>query len=76
MIRENQLIRGINNNGTEHKIAQFADDTQMMTEGDQVIIVSNMDKKINNPIRKSSSVKITYFVQNISVMDVVTKPTN
>ena len=30
MVRENEVIRGIIINDYEHKIAQFADDTQMM----------------------------------------------
>ena len=34
MVRENELITGITINDDEHKIAQFADDTQMMSEGD------------------------------------------
>jgi len=36
MIRENRLITGININDEEHKIAQFADDTQMIPEGDAI----------------------------------------
>jgi hypothetical protein len=34
MVRENEVIRGITINDEEHKIVQFADDTQMMSEGD------------------------------------------
>ena len=34
MVRESEVIRGITINDDEHKIAQFADDTQMMSEGD------------------------------------------
>ena len=36
MIRENELIKGIKINETEHKIAQFADDTQLFNEGDRI----------------------------------------
>ena len=36
MIRESRLIKGININDEEHKIAQFADDTQMMSGGDAI----------------------------------------
>ena len=36
MSRENRLIKGININDEEHKIAQFADNTQMMSEGDAI----------------------------------------
>ena len=32
--RENELIRGITINDDEHNIAQFIDDTQMMSEQD------------------------------------------
>ena len=34
MVGENEVIRGIAINDDEHKIAQFADDTQMISEGD------------------------------------------
>ena len=33
MVKENELIRCITINDDEYKIAQFADDTQMMSEG-------------------------------------------
>ena len=33
MVRENERIRSITINDEEHKIAQFADKTQMMSEG-------------------------------------------
>ena len=36
MIRENRLINEININDKEQKISQFADYTQMMSEGDAV----------------------------------------
>ena len=34
MIRENNNIRGIEINGTEHKLSQFADDTEIFLKGD------------------------------------------
>ena len=36
MSRENRLIKGININDEEHRSAQFADDTQMMSEGNAI----------------------------------------
>ena len=38
MIRENRLIKGININDEEQKIARFADHTQMMSEGDAISV--------------------------------------
>ena len=35
MIRENPNIKGVCINGTEHKISQFADDTQLFNKGDK-----------------------------------------
>ena len=47
MIRENKLIKGITTDDEEHKIAQFSDDTQMISEGDAISFeqsISTADK--------------------------------
>ena len=33
MIRQNKMIKGIIVQGTEHKMTQYADDTELMLEG-------------------------------------------
>ena len=35
MIKEDKLIKGISIGGMEHKLSQYADDTQLMNEGDK-----------------------------------------
>jgi len=35
------VIKGITNNDEEHKIAQFADDTRMMSKDDGISMVNN-----------------------------------
>ena len=35
MIRQNKLIKGIIVQGTEHKMTQYADDTELMLEGNR-----------------------------------------
>ena len=46
MIRRNNIIKGISIGETEHKISQYADNTEMMLEGDEKsfeIIVKTTD---------------------------------
>ena len=35
MIREDEIIKGISIGETEHKISKYADDTEIMLEGDR-----------------------------------------
>ena len=66
MIRENRLIKGININDEEHKIAQFADDTQMMSEGDAISFERNISS-VDNFGRKSGFVMNCGKTQAISL---------
>jgi len=66
MIRENRLIKGININDEEHKIAQFSDDTQMMSEGDAISFEQNISS-VDNFGRKSGFVMNSGKTQAISL---------
>ena len=56
MIRESRLIKGININDEEHKTAQFADDTQMMSGGDAI----SFEQSINT-VDKLLLLRLFYF---------------
>ena len=55
MIWENRLIKRININDKEHKTAQFADDTQMMSEGNAISFEQSISS-VDNFGRRSSLV--------------------
>ena len=54
MIREDKNIKGISTGETEHKISQYADDTEIMLEGDRnsfertIKIIDIFGKKIRS----------------------------
>ena len=60
MIRENRLIKGIHINDEEQKIVQFADDTQMMSEGDAISFEQSINT-VENFGRKSGKTQAIWL---------------